>query len=196
MSLTKKEKTLIFVLIVIMIVGGFYMYGITPMNEKKADNEELLEQAQAALKSVEDQYYEVNNNGATIVSNEIEQIQAEMDKYTGNVTETGDYQFWSSNDEQYKKNYSTMVEVQNKLKEWGLTLYSTQIGTFAGNPTIDEVVFQAQYECRGGIDGIKKFLNSVDKEMSLLIAGISIAQTESGALGGTITLHIKIAVGH
>ena len=32
MSLTKKEKTLIFVLIVIMIVGGFYMYGITPLH--------------------------------------------------------------------------------------------------------------------------------------------------------------------
>lgn len=47
MTLSKKEKTMIFVLLIVMAVGGFYVYGITPQN----NNIEKLEADKTALQT-------------------------------------------------------------------------------------------------------------------------------------------------
>lgn len=67
MTLSKKEKTMIFVLLIVMAVGGFYVYGITPQNNN-------IEKLEAEKKTLEDQNTEASDVGIKYEPSVVQQI--------------------------------------------------------------------------------------------------------------------------
>ncbi|MEG2456543.1 MAG: hypothetical protein RSB08_01830, partial [Clostridia bacterium] len=81
MTLSKKEKTMILVLILVLIVGGFYVYGITPQNDALEAKETIKLDIQAQIEeeiSTGELFSQAKYNNLKRLIDENRQLLADM----------------------------------------------------------------------------------------------------------------------
>lgn len=194
MSLSKKEKTLIFLLIIITIVGGFYMYILTPLKETLTENERLETEAKTEYDAAIELNQKAGTSALQLQAKKNAELQAQINK---NDEETDISQtFRSEADSAFKDNYQTLAYMLKYFVANGIDISSgsVSITTYSDNGvTKFATLTVSSYVCNSGLDGLETFLNTMDEEMSFKITSLSVVPSEvdhsvSGALTMTITI--------
>lgn len=194
MTLTKKEKTMIFVLLIVMLIGGFYVYGISPQKDK-------LEEKEGKIESLNSQILEAKDTesmfGVTKYNNlkkSIEDIRAQLDTMAAPGVDTTK-EVESGNLDKNVEPHRVAIILRQYMAERGInTGESIKISEKIVSGGKISYTYTTEYTCQN-YTALEKFIDDVARNNSYYITTMSISEiTESNTgikyIGGTIAITV------
>lgn len=192
MTITRKEKILIFVLILFLLVGGTYTLGIMPKsNETKAISEEIkavnadIEKADTAAKASSSAKF-------ANLKNQIAADKAKLEALT-NPTNNIYEESMSTSSEGYSDKYEATNTIKNLLASNGIGLPSDAINVTVSTPTAGSTVYKltTTYTC-DSMNVLFDFIDNMAKVQSYNVSALTYSIGTDLSVTGTMTFAVLL----
>lgn len=194
MTLTKKEKSMIFVLLIVMLIGGFYVYGIAPQNEKLEAKDKIKEDLELQIAEAEDMASMFSDTKYNNLEKSIEDIRTQLDTMAAPGVDTTK-EIESGNLDKNVEPHRVAIILRQYMAEHGInTGESIKISEKIVSGGKISYTYTTDYTCQN-YTALQKFIDDVARNNSYYITTMSIsentdANTGIKYIGGTIAITV------
>lgn len=182
MTLTKKEKSMILILILMMLIGGFYVYGIAPQNEKLEEYEAKIDDLKAQIQEAEDTATMFSNSRYNNLIKSIENMREELKVMSApGVDITKEIE--SGNLDKNIEPHRVAIILRQYMAERGIDTGS-KISISEKNVSNGRIsyTYTTEYSCQN-FTSLKQFVDDVAINRSYYITSINVSENINSVTG-------------
>lgn len=194
MVITKKEKVLIFVLVLILLVGGTYTLGIMPSNSTKKDTQAELDALASDIEKVKAEALEYSPDKLGAMKRQISDIDAEIRTYadpSAAITEDNSMPVWTDG-------FEDAARASDRISAFlgDKHVCVTGDNTLAKLESKDGYIvytFDTTFKCVC-LDDLYRFLDSVAAIPSYTVKSLTVSDSDEAgfAVKGSLIFAVKL----
>ncbi len=188
MTITRKEKVLIFILILFILVGGTFVLGIMPKNNNKKALEEELAAVNSDITTVDTKVKATNDSAFNKLVAQIKEGQATLDDLSDPNNDVNE-EIQSGSQIGQGDATSVALAINNYFASAGIK--TTGIKVSAGTQLEGRIryTFNTSFDCANSAV-MWNFVDMVARNVSFNITSLDFSEKEDGTIRGTVGFSI------